>query len=330
MNNTNGTGLAVGVIGVGSMGQHHARIYDQLPAADLVGVFDVDDEQAASIAEKHDARAMAMDELLEAVSAVSIAVPTQFHFDIATQCLEMGVVPLIEKPVVSDIERGHQLRELATEADIPVQVGHVERFNPAVQVVQDIVEDLNILAVHAERLGPAPSRTIDDSAVLDLMIHDIDIVLSLIDGEPVSTSGAGVRKNRYGTATIEFDSGPVATLTASRLTQRKVRRLEITAEECVVEVDYINQSVEIHRQSMPSYVEKEEGMRYRHESIIEQPTVPSAEPLKKELEAFLGTVTTGSTPDVSLADGLRALEVAEEIERKALGEPRQKLLVGDD
>ena len=330
MPNTNGTGLQVGVIGVGSMGQHHARIYDELPAAELVGVFDADTERAAEIADKHDAAAMEMDELLASVSAVSIAVPTQFHFDIAKRCLENGVAPLIEKPVVGDPEKGNELQRLAVEAGIPVQVGHVERFNPAVQVVNDIVEDLNVLAVDAKRLGPPPNRQIDDSAVIDLMIHDLDIVLSLVDDETKSVNSAGVRSNRYGTATIDFESDTVATLTASRLTQRKVRKLEITAEECVVEVDYIDQSVEIHRQSMPSYIEEDEGVRYRHESVIERPTVPSAEPLKSELESFLEAVQTGTPPEVSLSDGVRALKLAQTIEENALEEPTPKVSPGDD
>ena len=237
---TNGTSLQVGVIGVGSMGQHHARIYDQLPAAELVGVFDADGDRAREVANKYNVAPMELSELLDATSAVSIAVPTQFHFDIATQCLDQDVAPLIEKPVVGDPEQGAALRDLAAAADVPVQVGHIERFNPAIQVAQDVVKDMNVLAVRAERLGPPPGRQIDDSAVIDLMIHDIDVVLSLIDDEPESVSSVGVRDNTYGTATIDFASEAVATLTASRLTQRKVRKLKITAEECVVEVDYID------------------------------------------------------------------------------------------
>jgi len=330
MLSTNGTGLKVGVIGVGSMGQHHARIYDQLPAAELVGVFDADTDRAEEIADKHGTVAMEMGELLANTTAVSIAVPTQFHLEIAERCFEHGVSPLIEKPVVGDVETGNKLQQLAKQADVSVQVGHVERFNPAIQVVQDIVEDLNVLAVNAERLGPPPNRTIDDSAVIDLMIHDLDIVLSLIDEEPESVMSAGVRSNRYGTATIDFASETVATLTASRLTQRKVRKLEITAEECVVDVDYIDQTVEIHRQSMPSYVEEDEGVRYRHESVIERPTVPSAEPLKSELKSFLEAVQTGATPEVSLEDGLRALELARTIEEGALDESAPKAPAGSD
>lgn len=324
MSDANGTGLKVGVIGVGSMGQHHVRIYAQMPIAELVGVFDANTERAEAIAEKYNTVAMELNELLEATTAVSVAVPTQFHLNIITQCFEYGVSPLVEKPVVGDVETGEKLRKLAESADVSVQVGHVERFNPAIQAVQDIIEEFNILAINAERLGPPPERTIEDSAIIDLMIHDIDIVLSLVGENPDSVMSAGIRGNQYGTATINFNSETVATLTASRLTQRKVRRLEITAEECVVEVDYIDQTVEIYRQSMPSYIEKDEGVRYRHESVIERPTVPSTEPLKSELDSFLNMVQMGTTPEVSLEDGLRALDLAQTIEAEALNKPVSK------
>jgi len=229
------------------------------------------------------------------------------------------VPTLIEKPVVNDPSQGRELQELAAQADVPVQVGHIEQFNPAVQTVQEIVADFEIIAVDAKRLGPPLKRQIEDSAVQDLMIHDIDIVLSLVDGEPLSVTSNGVQQNQYATTTIEFDSGPLATLTASRLTQKKVRTLEITTTECVIDIDYIDQSVEIHRQSMPSYVEKKEGIRYRHESIVERPTVSSGEPLRNELDSFVTAVMTNSTPKVSIDDGIRALELAQKIDSIARG-----------
>ncbi|MDV7348162.1 Gfo/Idh/MocA family oxidoreductase [Halorubrum distributum] len=317
MPNTNENILKVGVIGVGSMGQHHARIYDGLPTAELVGVFDADTDRAEAIADKYNTAVMEIDELLETTTAVSVAVPTQYHFDIVKKCFDHGVSPLIEKPVVENVELAEELRHLAQNSDVTVQVGHVERFNPAVQVAQNIVKDKNILAVSAERLGPPPNRAINDSAVIDLMIHDIDILLSLIDNEFLSVMSGGIRCNKYGTAIIDFEGEAVATLTASQLTQQKVRSLKITTEEFVVEVDYIDQTVEIHRQSTPSYVEKGEGMRYRDEHVVEHPTVPSAEPLQSELESFVEVVTTGSEPEVTLDDGIQALTLAEEVEKKS-------------
>jgi predicted dehydrogenase len=230
--------------------------------------------------------------------------------------LAAGVAPLIEKPVVTDRSKGKKLQALRDEAGLPVQVGHIERFNPAISALEDVLDGMTVLSINAERLGPPPSREIHDSAVLDLMIHDIDIVLSLVDSEPIEVHGAGVRDNRHATATITFDSGVIANLTASRLTQRKVRKLTITAEECLVEVDYMDQSIEIHRRSIPEYIETNGNVRFRHESIIERPTVKNGEPLKQELQAFLTAVETGSEPIVTIEDGLKALELAQTIEKK--------------
>ncbi|WP_394741800.1 Gfo/Idh/MocA family oxidoreductase [Natronococcus roseus] len=305
--------LAVGVIGVGTMGQHHARVYDDLEGATLVGVFDVDAERARTVAERHGTVAVGLEALLERVDAVSVAVPTAHHHSVATTCLEAGVPILVEKPVVADPETGQELLARADAADVPVQVGHVERFNPAVETLAEIVGGLSVVALTARRLGPPPARRIEDSAVLDLMIHDIDVVLALLGEEPVDVTGCGAAGNRHAGALLEFPEA-MASLTASRLTQRKVRTLEITAEECLVAVDYLEQSIEIHRRSVPEYVERAEGVRFRHESLIERVRVPNDEPLRNELASFLEVVRTGSTPEVTIDDGLAALEIARRIE----------------
>ena len=315
-NQTNGT-LSAGVVGVGSMGRHHARVYNELPDVTLRGVTDVDYHQRQTVADAYGVAAMEFDELLDAVDLVSIAVPTAFHFEVATQCFDAGVDVLIEKPLTDDPATGRELIDLAEAQGRTIQVGHIERFNPAVTVLDDIVPDLDVVAVTAERLGPPPDREIRDSAVIDLMVHDIDVVLSLIDSELSGVTAAGVDGNRYATATMQFENGVVGTLTASRLTQQKVRRLTITAREALVEVDYIDQSVEIHRHSYPEYVEQNGGVNYRHESIVERPAVDRSEPLKNELRSFVGAVRSGNEPVVTAADGLQVLEVAQEIERLA-------------
>ncbi|TYL38964.1 gfo/Idh/MocA family oxidoreductase [Natronococcus pandeyae] len=307
--------LDVGVIGVGSMGQHHARVYDELAAANLVGVFDVDDERASTVAGRHDTRATDLETLLERADAVSIAVPTVHHYEVATTCLEQGVPTLVEKPIVDDLVTGRKLRAKATTAGVPVQVGHVERFNPAVETLETIIGDLSIIGITARRLGPPPGRQIDDSAVVDLMVHDIDIVLSLLGEEPVAIKSCGVADDRHASALLEFPE-TMASLTASRLTQRKVRTLEITAEECLIEVDYIDQSIEIHRRSVPEYVENGGGVRFKHESLVERPYVPNDEPLRNELASFLEAVRTDETPKVTIDDGLAALEIAQRIESR--------------
>lgn len=308
----------VGVIGVGAMGQHHARVYEELPETNLVGVFDVDGDAAAEVASDHGTKAYQKDELLAQVDAVSLAVPTQYHYDEALTCIEAGVGLLIEKPVVEEPSRGRELARKARDAGVQIQVGHIERFNPAIRTLENIIPDLDIIAVKTERLGPPPSREIEDSAVIDLMIHDLDIVMSLLDEKPATVASAGVDGNRHATALLEFDSNVVATLTASRLTQRKVRRLEITATECLVEVDYLDQSIDIHRHSLPEYIEDNGDVRYRHESIIERPTVSNGEPLKKELRSFATAVRDGTDPPVTIEDGIRAVELASEVEEMAL------------
>ncbi|WP_254764982.1 Gfo/Idh/MocA family protein [Natrinema marinum] len=308
--------LEVGVVGVGSMGENHARVYEGLPGADLIGVFDVDEDRATAVADEYGASPMALDDLLASVDAVSVVVPTAHHYDVATKCLDAGVATLIEKPVVEDLETGRKLRAKAHDADVPVQVGHIERFNPAVETLSELISDLSIVSLSAERLGPPPGREIEDSAVLDLMIHDIDVVRSLLGEEPTAIQSSGVADNRHATTLLEFGTGTMASLTASRLTQRKVRRLEVTAEECLVELDYIDQSIEIHRQSVPQYVETNGDIRFRHESLVERPRVPTGEPLRNELAAFLDAAASNGTPRVTLEDGLAALDIARRIERQ--------------
>ena len=306
------------VIGVGSMGRHHARVYSELPGVNLVGVFDVDDAQAREVATDHGARSLEMTALLDAADVASIAVPTQFHAEMARDCIDHGVDVLVEKPFVDDPAVGRELIDRADDADATIQVGHVERFNPAIRALTDIVADLDVIAVDAQRLGPPPEgRQVDESAVLDLMIHDIDVVLAMLGESPESVTAHGVKNNQYATADLTFADGTVASLTASRVTQQRVRKLAITAESCRVNVDYIDRSVEIHRHSLPEYIEDNGDVRYRHESIVERPTVQTGEPLKNELESFVGAATGDGDPVVSGEEGLRVLEVAREIHEAA-------------
>lgn len=311
--------IDVGVIGVGSMGQHHARVYSELPQTNLVGISDLDQIAAGDVASECGTSVLSKHELLEHVDAASVAVPTDAHYDVAMDCLEADVAVLLEKPAVMDLSRGRKLDRAANRAGLPIQVGHIERFNPAVTTVAGIVDDLDIMAIRAHRLGPEPDRFIEDSAVMDLMIHDIDVVRSLVGEEPVDVSSTGIEENCHASALLQFESGVMGSLTASRLTQRKIRRLEITARECYIEVDYTDQSVEIHRSSVPEYVVDNGDVHFRHESLVERPTVSNREPLKEELTSFVETVTDGTEPRVTLEDGIRAVEIARQIERGAEG-----------
>jgi len=306
-----------GVIGVGRMGSAHARVYEELSDVRLVGVADADAERAEAVAADHDTRAFDAETVLERADLVSIAVPTRYHYDVARRAIEKGVHLLVEKPFVDDVADGRDLVGRAKEAGVTLQVGHVERFNPAVRTLQDVVADSDVIAVQARRLGPPIDRDLTSSMAFDLMIHDIDVVRSIVGGDVAEVTAEGARDNRFVDATLRFENGVLASLTASRVTQQKVRRLSVTADESKINVDYTDQSIEIHRHSLPEYVERGGNLRFRHESIIERPTVENGEPLKAELESFVETVRTGGTPVVTGRDGLRAVELAARIDAAA-------------
>jgi predicted dehydrogenase len=239
----------------------------------------------------------------------------------ALEAIDAGVDVLVEKPFVDRPANGRDLIERARAAGVTLQVGQIERFNPAVQALLEFVADLDVIAVDAMRLGPPIDRDIDVSPVLDLMIHDIDIVGAVIDGEVTDLCASTVAADPYVTATLDFDGGVVGTLTASRVTQQKVRTLSITARDCRVTVDYIDQSIEIHRQSRPEWVERGGDVSFRHRNIVEHPTVENGEPLKAELSSFVDAAATGTPPAVSGEDGLRAVSLANRI-LDALPEPQ--------
>ncbi|WP_096388819.1 Gfo/Idh/MocA family protein [Halopenitus persicus] len=311
------TRLAAGVIGVGSMGQHHARVYNELPDSELIGVSDVDEERAAAVAANHGTRPMGRSELLDAADVVSVVVPTQHHYETVLQCIEHDVDVLVEKPFVDDVDQGRELAERAAEAGVTLQVGFIERFNPATRVLADIVPDLDVVAIDVDRLGPPVDRDGSDSVVMDLMVHDIDILLSLVKSDIESLSAAA-HDEGHAAVQFRFEDGSIAALTASRLTQQKVRTLSVTAMSCRVNVDFISQTVEIHRHSIPEYIESDGDIRYRHESVVERPIVENGEPLKAELESFVTAAREGTEPLVTAEDALRVLEVATRIEDLAL------------
>jgi predicted dehydrogenase len=309
--------LDVGVFGVGSMGQNHVRIYDELPETRLVGVHDADRSRAEAVAAERDVEALASADLLDRVDAVSVAVPTPVHAGVVRDCIDAGVDVLVEKPFVSDPDEGRRLASEARERGVTLQVGHVERFNPALSVIDEVLEEAEPLAIHARRLGPPVDRDLADGVVVDLMIHDIDVANMLADGPASSVHARAAAGGRHATATLQFEGGPLATLTASRVTQRKVRRLDVIAADRLVAVDYLDQSVEVYRRSVPAYVHEDGDVRYRHESVVERPMVERVEPLKAEVRSFVGAVRGDHPPAVPPEAGIEALELAREIDRLA-------------
>ncbi|QZP39808.1 Gfo/Idh/MocA family oxidoreductase (plasmid) [Halobaculum magnesiiphilum] len=296
------------------MGRNHARVYRELADVELVGVADMDTEAAERVAREYGTVAYDTDDLLGVADAVSVAVPTSAHAPVLERCIDAGVHALVEKPFVDDLATGRELAARAEEAGVTVQVGHVERFNPAVRTLMRILPNLDVLAVDARRLGPPTDRELDGTVVSDLMIHDIDVINAVIDARPGTLGATGAADGDYATVQCVYEDGTVTTFTASRVTRRKVRRLEITARECLVVVDYLAQTVEIHRSEVPEYVESNGTVRHRTESVVERPFVETGEPLKAELGAFVEAVREGSEPMVTVEDGLAAVEFARQVE----------------
>ncbi len=315
--------VRVGVLGVGSMGRHHARVYAESPNAELVGVSDVDEANATEVAREYGTGAMATEDLLDAADAVSVAVPSRYHLPVATEALESGVHTLVEKPLATTTADAQAIVDAADAAGVVLQVGHIERFNPAVRTVSEFVDDLDIIAVEARRLGPPvdDGRDVGDGVVLDLMIHDLDVLSSLVDSPVADVNAAGSPDDQYVAATLGYENDVVGSLTASRVTQRKVRELTVTATDCIVTVDYIDRSVRIHRRTRPEFLVNDGDLRYRSEQVVERPTVDNGEPLKKELEAFLEAVRNGTDPVVSGRDGVSTLALAERVRTALNSEP---------
>ncbi|RDZ33692.1 MULTISPECIES: Gfo/Idh/MocA family protein [unclassified Haloferax] len=309
--------VRAGVVGVGSMGTNHARVYAELRGVELVGVADADADRAAEVAADFGTDAYGIDGLLDRVDVVTVAVPTPYHASVARQCIDAGVHALVEKPFVDDLGVGAELAALAEDRGVVLQVGHIERFNPAVRALPDLLDGVEPIAITANRLGPPLNREMGDGVVMDLMIHDIDVVLSLVDAEVDRVAATATPDEQYATAQVTFDNGVIASLTASRLTQQKTRTLDITARDRLIRVDYLNQSVQIFRQSRPDYLRDNGGVRYRHEVVMEQPMISTGEPLKRELQAFVDAATDGGPVLVSPADGLRAIDLARRIEADA-------------
>lgn len=310
--------LRVGVIGVGQMGQHHARIYRQLSNAQLVGVSDLDMDRAREVAVSNDTDRLDQSDLLERVDAVSVAVPTSSHLGVVQECIDAGVDVLVEKPLAETIEDGHRIVESAAREGTVLQVGHIERFNPAVQALFELKDGLDLISGSARRLGPPVDRPIEDGVIRDLMIHDLDVLMALTESRPSSIDAVAGCDEQYASALLTFPDGFVASLTASRVTHRRVREIDLTADTCQVDVNYLDQSVHIHRRSDPEYIRTNGNLCYRNESVVERPVVERGEPLKRELASFVQAVQSGATPVVSGEDGVAALEVAEEIRQEAI------------
>jgi len=302
----------VGVIGVGHLGQHHARVYTELLDARLVGIVDRDEERAHLIGENLGVPAYStMEELIarQAPDAVSIVVPTSLHFDVARTAMEAGIHVLVEKPVTTRPDEAEELLKLAAKKDLVLQVGHIERFNSAVRYISQTVH--TPIYLESKRIGPFSPRINDVGVVLDLMIHDIDIVLSLVSSPiaRIAATGRCVHTDHedIADAQITFENGVMAHILVSRVSEKKQRQLDIMEPQRHITVNYETQTVQINRCVRDSNGQTE---------ILETPIFPKSEPLKLELAHFIGCVREGRQPLVGIRDGKRALEVAIEVLRQ--------------
>jgi predicted dehydrogenase len=315
--------LCTGVIGVGNMGQHHARIWATLPGSHFVGLADPDTARVQEIAHRYGVPAYAdYRQLLSQVDVVSIAAPTTLHHEIARDCLAQGVHVLVEKPLASSLDEARSLVQAAQESGLVLQVGHVERFNPTFVELVNVLNSHEILAMDARRLSPFATRAADVSVVYDLMVHDLDLILALEDTLPTTVQAAG-RKARspqldHVMALLTFADGRVASLSASKVTQHKVRELAVTCAESFVVADLLARTVMVYRQSAADYFAQRGNVLYRQEGLIEQVYVPPVEPLYAELQHFLTCVREGLEPQVGGEDALRVMALADAIEAQAL------------
>jgi predicted dehydrogenase len=313
--------VRAGVVGAGHMGNYHILVCAEMWDVDLVGIVDVDAARATQVAAEYGTRVFRDHrEMAEQVDVATVAVPTDQHFGVARDLLDAGVHVLVEKPMTPTLEEAKELFRLARQANRVLHVGHVERFNGAVQELKKIVE--RPILIESRRLGPFMSRVQKDSVVMDLMIHDVDIVLGLVDSEPRKVTAVGSRVHSPATdvATVQilFESGAMATITASRATEEKIRTLAITQPDAYILLDYANQDIEIHRRAAQEYMLNRESIRYRQASFVEHLFVHKDNPLKLEIRHLIAAARAAQETghaELAEADDLRSLGVALEIER---------------
>ena len=299
--------VRIGIIGVGYLGTQHARILSYLEEAELKGVADIDFKKAVEIGNRHGVEYFEnFEDMLDEIDAAIVATPTSEHFSISMHLLNEGKSVLVEKPITETVEQAEQLVAKAKKSGAILQVGHLERFNPAVEAIENVISEPKFIEV--QRLGSFSARSLDIDVVLDLMIHDLDIILALIKDEVKVIRSSGIHvlseKIDIANARLEFKSGCVATLTASRVHQGKVRKLRIFEPTSCYSVDYINQEVKIFPLN-------------GKQTDIKSLKIEKEEPLKKELKNFFQCIRDGKTQKVSGEEALRALRLAYSVLREA-------------
>ena len=300
------TKVRVGVVGVGHIGSNHARLYAEVPSANFTGVYDVDVARGNAVGKKFGATsARSLDEFIGMVDAASVATPTNTHYEIARSLLAHGKHALVEKPITDNTTHAAELTKLAARNGLILQVGHVERFNPVLSALERHLTHPRFIEAH--RLAPYPGRSTDIGVVLDLMIHDLEVILHFVGSPVQSIDAVGVPVLSHGediaNARLRFENGCVANVTSSRISPERMRKIRVFQEDAYLSLDYQNQSGEIYRSV---------GGRITRDRV----EIEREEPLKRQLTSFIECASTGRQPRVSGFQATAALELAVEITKR--------------
>lgn len=302
--------LPVGVIGVGYLGEHHARVFGSLKGVDLVGVCDTSVVRGKEIAEKYGTKFFRQrNELLDKVDAVSVVVPTPLHYEIAKDILIKDKHILLEKPIAERLPQAEELVKISKGREVVFQIGHIERFNPAIIASVPLIK--NPLFIESHRLAPFKNRGVDVPVIYDLMVHDIDIVLASVrsDIARIEAVGVPVLSSEFdiANARIEFEDGTIANLTTSRVSKEKMRKIRFFQSDSYISVNYLDKSVEYYKRIFEN-----------DKPYIKRENLPilTAEPLKLEIESFISSILNGSAPAVDANTAMEAFSVANRIVKR--------------
>ena len=315
--------LKIGVFGVGHLGKFHLNNWKEIKEVEVVGFYDPSDDAAQDVTEKYQIpRFLDVERLIDAVDVIDVIAPTQQHFGLAKQAIRKGKHVFLEKPMAHTMQEAQELVNLVQESRIKLQVGHVERFNPAFLAVKQL--DLNPMFIEVHRLAQFNVRGTEVSVILDLMIHDIDIILSLVKSEvkQISASGVAVMTDTPDIANvrIEFNNGCVANLTSSRISMKKMRKMRVFQKDAYIGIDFLNKKSEIIKLKSPQDVDAfsfDLDTQYGKKTIaVVNPQVPEVNAIKRELESFRDAILNNTPTAVSEVDGYRAMDVAHQILQK--------------
>lgn len=315
--------LKIGLLGVGHLGKFHLNNWLEIKDITLVGFFDPDEQNALKVEEKYQVkRYLSVEELMDNCDAVDIVAPTTMHFELCEMALRKGKHVFVEKPLANTMEEARILLKLAKESKVKFQVGHVERFNPAFLALQE--HDLKPMFIEVHRLAQFNPRGTDVSVILDLMIHDIDIILKIVKSSVsnISANGVAVLSDTPDIANVrmEFDNGCVANLTSSRISLKKMRKMRVFQKDAYIGIDFLDKKAEIIKLDSPGdsnvFTFDIETNNGKKTVAIANPIVNDGNAIKMELESFVSSINNSTEPSVTIFDGFSAMEVAHKILEK--------------